>query len=213
MFKLSLAQLGLVDFGNGKWISVQQLHIKQIPIHSPSCLPVCNSDNAHHAKVACEVSCLQVWHHPSILLKQLRCSKARAWFWCKCSPAAVTVYSVTVWRVDLIREGRNVTSHPKPWPYAVTVGALSDWSVWYVIISRSQTGAAKHGQDGKAEQKESKNEMFESMIAAQLCKLLVVKSPSNQAPKICEQYTENNAQCLAIVTEQPIQLQNGQLSN
>lgn len=73
-----------------------------------------------------------VWHHPSLFLKRLSQRMALwPWFRCTCTRTAVTAYNATVWKVDLIRGGRNATSHPYPWPSAAAGAALSDWSVWH----------------------------------------------------------------------------------
>ena len=74
-----------------------------------------------------------LWHHPKILLKQLlECDVLKLWFWCMCTRTAVTVYSATVWRVDLIREEGMwpLTSDREP-SAAAAAAALSDCSVWH----------------------------------------------------------------------------------
>lgn len=108
-----------------------------------------------------------VWHHRSVFLEQfLQHDMLKPLFWQMCTHTAVTVYSVTVWRVDLIREDgmRPLTPTQDPQrllrlPYLI---GLSDT----VIISRTQEGPPKklegHGGGGGVSQ-QKKNALCVSL--------------------------------------------------
>lgn len=148
MFKLSLAWLSLVHFGSGKMdfraTAAHNTNSKSTPRSSAKTdtqfwwVPVVTSAKPfvrlrnnvsppHNVQHALGDS---AWHHPRSLLETIIATH-RPWFRCMCARTAVTVYSATVWKADLIRRGRNATSHPYPWPSAAAGAALSDWSVWH----------------------------------------------------------------------------------
>lgn len=92
-----------------------------------------------------------VWHHPRSFLKQLQQSDTvKPLFWPTSTLTAAVVDSVKVWKEWIQSERRECNLYPNPSPSATTVGALSDCSVWQmVIISRNPRRVTQNWRDFK----------------------------------------------------------------
>lgn len=115
-FSLQSSQAVVLLFGDTQWWR------QSTPQWGPSCIQT--------------MTCIymygdSVWHHPRSFLKQLLLSDMmKPLFWPMSTPTAAMVYTVTVWRVDLIREKRM-----QPLPQSKSLSNHCRCSIWLFCLT------------------------------------------------------------------------------